>query len=624
MLRFGNRVAVTLVAAATQLQMSGGQSSHDDPATQRAVAQTFRPGLTGGDMNLLGRSTQYDCAMRVTGDARFCAVNFQPDGPLDELGSMTGMCVAVSNCAPNPTSTPSSSGAVSAPVNAGSAPRPPGGGSCYNGLPPPCSGPIHNTHDNACTAIRAYTDGTTSGNEEVIQDRLTKADCVSGQGWSGSPYCAVNFYLRQGAGRNPVGRCMGVLPPCGATLPNSEADTARLPIDQSDPCILPSVEPISPPPSAPPPPPPLPPPPVTGVPIGQHSLICADGSLQVCADGSQHRAVFCRSDLDYALGPAVAGAVCAKDHQAACSCDCCTCADGLIPICQGEAPPDECDEAEMSTLFSDINNICCAGVDCSNGPPASCNHRCADVMTEAWHNSACQAALDAIMGATIQTFMDLCAHPTDETYTDVDDEYSCSYAELINLVLECTVAEEHDCSSTCVVHMRPFLQQCGAVMGDMISAMEPAAESFQHMVAQCDNQPSADVTPTRPTCDISNILTTCSHLDADLASASSMASLCNTPCVHLVVENFDVCNSDPSQQIRAQFGADQWQPVVMQCQQLTSTSLASQDDHCVDAMETILATVNQVCCTAGCKAGPPKSCSPSCADAFMPVRCFAP
>ncbi len=628
MLSFGHSVVATLTAVGIQLPMSGSQSH--DLAAHRAVVQTFRPGMTNGDMNLIGHTTQYDCAMRVTGDVRFCAVNFQADGALDELGTGEGMCVGVGNCAAGgPRSGPTH--VVTAAVNAGSAPPPPSGATCPNGWPPPCSGPLHNTRDNLCDAMRGYADGIdgiTSGTEEVIQaSQISKADCVSGQDYDGSPYCAVNFYTLQGAGQNPEGRCMGVLAPCGTIVPTRGADSARVPIDHSQPCTwspsAPTMSHLSP---VPPPPPPLPPPPVIGVPIGQQSLLCADGSLQVCADGSQHRAVFCRADLDYELGPAAAGSVCAKDHQAACSCECCTCANGLLPACQGEMlPPDECDEAEMSTLFNEINMICCAGVDCSNGPPATCNRRCADVMTDAWHNRACQTALQAIMGDAIASFMDLCEHPTDEIYTDADDEYSCSYTELINLALECTVAEQHDCTSTCIVHMRPFLQQCGEVMSDMISTMQPAAESFQHMVAQCDvssgANPVSAVTPLQ-TCDISNILTTCSHLDADLAAASSMDALCASPCVHLVVSSFDACNSDPSPEVRQQFGAEQWQPVVVQCQVVSSGS-ASQDEHCDNAMETILATVNQVCCTGGCKAGPPKSCSSSCADAFMPVRCLA-
>eukprot|EP01043_Picozoa_sp_COSAG02_P041153 COSAG02_NODE_3389_length_6827_cov_2.578627_4_plen_673_part_00 len=627
MMGFGNSVVAALAAAVSQLPMSGGQNSRDE------VIQTFHTGMTDGDMTMIGHITQYDCVMGVTGNARYCAVNFQPDGVLDGSGTGTGMCVGVGNCG----ATGARSGlphVVTARVNAGTAPaRPPSTTVCPNGLPPPCSGPLHYTHENICVAMRSYADGIdgiTGGNEAVIQSSgISKADCVSSQDYAGSPYCAVNFYP-VGDGVNPSGRCMGVLPPCGAIVPTSGTDTARLPIDDSQPCTWsPSGPTMSPPPAPlPVPPPPAPPPPVIGVPIGQQSLLCADGSLQVCPGGSQHRAVFCRADLDYDLGPAAAGSVCAEDHQAACSCECCTCADGLLPTCQEAiVPADRCDDAELMVIFNDINTVCCAGVDCSNGPPVTCNRRCADVMIDAWHTSACKTALQLIMGDTIASFVNLCEHPTDEIYTDVDDKYSCSYTELINLVLECTVAEEHDCSSTCIVHMRPFLQQCGEVMSGMISSMQPAAESFQHMVAQCDTPAGtsqvSDADAHVQTCDISNILTTCSHLDADLAAAPSMDALCGSPCVHLVVSSFDACRSDPSPEVRQQFDTEQWQPVVLQCQQLMSSGSASQDDHCTDTMETVLANVNHVCCAGGCLA-PPKSCSSSCADAFMPVRCVTP
>ena len=90
------------------------------------------------------------------------------------------------------------------------------------------------------------------------------------------------------------------------------------------------------------------------------------------------------------------------------------------------------------------------------------------------------------MMGDIAAFVQLCKHPVAETYTDADDTYDCAYVELINLVLECTIAEETDCNSACLVHMRPFLQQCGAVMADMIAAVEPPDQSYQQMVGQCD------------------------------------------------------------------------------------------------------------------------------------------
>ena len=108
-------------------------------------------------------------------------------------------------------------------------------------------------------------------------------------------------------------------------------------------------------------------------------------------------------------------------------------------------------------------------------------------------------------------------------------------------------------------------------MSDMIATMEPAAESFQQMVTRCDAPEGgipSKVANVGQSCDIASITATCSHLDEDIATASSMDALCDTPCVHLVVESFDACNADPSTQVRSQFGAEQWQPVVTQCQQL--------------------------------------------------------
>jgi hypothetical protein len=646
----GRRVVVALAMAATQLprsvgQGSSGATSDDD---RRTVVQTYQHGLTSGDMSMIGQTDAYDCVMRVTGDARFCAVNFQPIGALNDLGSERGICVGVQP--PCEMSVQSDARTLSAPVNAGPTHISTGGSGshhgppspCYNGLPPPCSGPMHHPRDNACYHMRGYSPGVTAGEEELIQaDHISQADCTAGQDYSGTHYCAVNFYALTSLDSTiPEGRCMGVLPPCGAVEPNAEAETAPLPVDHTGDCSWsdPPPPPRPPPPTTTPPPPtppsPMPPPPETGVPIGQQSLLCSDGSLQVCSDGTQHRAVFCRTDLDYTLGPATKQ-VCAADHQAACSCDCCTCSDGELPACPREAPPtEECDDATVSTLFENINNICCAGQDCSNGPPAVCNQRCADIMMDAWENSACQAVLQTMMGDSIASFVQLCEDPSDEVYTDPDDDYTCSYTELINLVLECTVAEEEDCTSTCIVHMRPFLQQCGEVMSDMIAAVEPATQSFQEMVMQCDGATATGdiAAPTGSNkaadfaslqvCDISSIMATCSHLDADLAAATTLEALCSTPCVHLVVESFDACSTDPSQQVQQQFSADQWQPVVTECaQQAPAPSPArQQEDHCDGAMVTVLATVNDICCPGGCAQRPPKSCSSSCADAFMPVR----
>ena len=122
-----------------------------------------------------------------------------------------------------------------------------------------------------------------------------------------------------------------------------------------------------------------------------------------------------------------------------------------------------------------------------------------------------------------------------------------------------------------------------------------------------------------------------------------MDALCATPCVSLAVSSFDACSVDPSPQVQQQFAADQWQSMVAGCGGLTSAAgqQNTQDSHCDDSMVTILSMINAVCksqaiftatvymeisdaicvhtgCPGGCNNSPPKSCSASCADAFMP------
>ena len=113
----GRRVVVALAVAATQLprsvgQGSSGATSDDD---RRTVVQTYQHGLMSGDMSMIGQTDAYDCVMRVTGDARFCAVNFQPIGALNDLGSERGICVGVQP--PCEMSVQSDARTLSAPVN---------------------------------------------------------------------------------------------------------------------------------------------------------------------------------------------------------------------------------------------------------------------------------------------------------------------------------------------------------------------------------------------------------------------------------------------------------------------------------------------------------------------------
>lgn len=370
----GRLGAVAMLAWTTD----AAEVATDGTGGNQSIMDSYAPGLTGGDMRTIGRTTQVECVLRLTGDARFCAVNFMP-----APGSNFGMCVGVQHCTGAGSTT---TGASTAPINTGGTtniarPPPPPQAPDPSGL----QGPPHDTRDNSCEYMRSYVAGAYEGTTELLDARLGMADCVTGQDYPSTRYCAVNFFLEGGAATSdqqvPHGRCKGVLPPCGAITPTAGAFSSVLPVDHTTDCTWgsfeqewrPNAAPL-PPPVDQEPPPPLPPPPPVDL-----SLKCPDGadaapSYETCGDGVQHRAVFCRSDLDYTLGPASAAQVCAVMHQAACSCDCCVCSDGEPPSCatQALAPePEVCGAAEISQLFQDINNICCAGQVTTQAIPAT-------------------------------------------------------------------------------------------------------------------------------------------------------------------------------------------------------------------------------------------------------------
>ena len=225
-------------------------------------------------------------------------------------------------------------------------------------------------------------------------------------------------------------------------------------------------------------------------------LRCDDGGHTICDDGMNRRADFCRPKANAPEG-------CAEDHLAACGCDCCTCSDGLLPHCADgtlptlpPAPAPECDVTTLSTVFEEINTVCCGpGVDCSVGPPPTCNPRCKDVMLDAWGDNACKSVLAAMPGSAIGDFADLClegpaAHPPPPP-KPAGPVFSCDYTELAALALECADAtastpgdDRQFCKSPCMAHLQPFLEQCGAAMSQSL-ATASTIESFEAMAGRC-------------------------------------------------------------------------------------------------------------------------------------------
>ena len=144
---------------------------------------------------------------------------------------------------------------------------------------------------------------------------------------------------------------------------------------------------------------------------------CPDGVAYhtLCSDGANHRADFCRADLDNRLGPRASDDVCAVGHLAACGCDCCTCSDGQLPRCpDGSYPfvpaagPETCDMSSISSIFEHITDNCCEGFDCSDGPPPVCSGSCSDVLVNYWDTNICRGVLEAMPGSSLGDFVAVC------------------------------------------------------------------------------------------------------------------------------------------------------------------------------------------------------------------------
>lgn len=439
----------------------------------RGVAQSasqaeegFTSGFTDGEMGIIGtpgESTQSYCLQTGRSDGRYCAVNFRPamDGP---RGGGLGTCVGVMP----PCGAAESAGRegdLTARLRATATATAPARHSqpCANGLPPPCSGPPHHPSNNACHAMQAYNTGSTRGEvEEMIQaSHMSQADCVASQDYDGSPYCAVNFYPDADSDSYiPDGECKGVRPPCGDTVGETPGSfTATLPIDKSGTCTW-RREPAS-------------------------------ASSDAVASPARPSQPSISTQTGTATGHSPAPRV-------------------VSHVQEQQSASYSCDDATISRLFADINDICCAGQDCSNAPPPLCNQQCHDVIMDAWNNADCQRVLLPMMGDNIVAFVRLCK----ETHAAAGDEspsvfnadaaagvepssvsnsgttgensMACSYSQMVSVAQQCSVADEQDCRSGCIMQLNAFLGKCSAMLTGTFPSLQPTVAAFQSMVSRCN------------------------------------------------------------------------------------------------------------------------------------------
>lgn len=223
----------------------------DAPADFRSTAELleiFQAGrVTGGiaRSDLLGASTQAGClreakrlndaATAAGAAARYCAVNFYPNGLAGNRdGVGAGRCEAVqSPCKLAVSSGPAS--VVTAPIYLSPEdPRLP-----RNGPAAPSWGDAV----SACANLAAYIHGVwTAGPTTTLGTDLSQLDCIGLVSHADTQYCAVNFYPNpiavDSSGYGIAGRCEGVQAPCEAVFSHVDSivSTAALPVDQDDGC----------------------------------------------------------------------------------------------------------------------------------------------------------------------------------------------------------------------------------------------------------------------------------------------------------------------------------------------------------------------------------------------------
>ena len=117
----------------------------------------------------------------------------------------------------------------------------------------------------------------------------------------------------------------------------------------------------------------------------------------------------------------------------------------------------------------------------------------------AWSNADCQRILLPMMGDNIVAFVRLCKEANSapgvepssvfdaDTATGVaSTSLTCSYSEMIGIAQQCSVMDEKDCRSGCVVQLSAFLRKCGTLLIDTFPGLQPTVVAFQSMVSECN------------------------------------------------------------------------------------------------------------------------------------------
>ena len=149
-------------------------------------------------------------------------------------------------------------------------------------------------------------------------------------------------------------------------------------------------------------------------------------------------------------------------------------------------PPVQDCGSEMSTVFSQISDVCCdaAGADCSNAAPDTCGEPCQDIVLDFWDR--CEDFITSMgLGFTqLDEFVVVCRRDRADggvsaAATDALDSlaagqsglYSCSYTELTGIALQCAGVSPPSagnaaafCTSPCASVLLPFANQCSAQM----------------------------------------------------------------------------------------------------------------------------------------------------------------
>lgn len=200
---------------------------------------------------------------------------------------------------------------------------------------------------------------------------------------------------------------------------------------------------------------------------------------------------------------------------------------------------------------------------------------------------------------------------------DRDNTDDCSTTAALPVMMQCAqwtqqalvdgqiTADDRFCSSDCFQAVTALQSKCE---GRISRTIEASMARLETMVGRC----AATLTPARPTtptthpCDLSAITTACGPAAVDAADTTICSDMCN----QAIREQGRLCRGFPAFQ--------RYIPLLERCH--------DQDEHnaCAASSDTFISFISKSCCEDASDCSTlPDSCTPECANTFMPYfsRC---